>query len=534
MNFLKSVTFAVLTASLVTAHGQNSLTNGLVCFYPLNGTAADSLGNGNTGTLNNGAYYTNGIANNPNSAVFCNGAEAYVYIGKNDAVYPNQVLTWSVWFMPQSTNPGFIYWDDDSQPGGDRYIAVAGGNAGQAAISAGSSGQLSVSSLTIALSQWHHAVFTSDVSGQFLYLDGQLISSFNSILPNHSGRSSVAIGSRGDGFGNVYGYSDFQGAICNLSIYNRALSSNEVAQLYQSESPSPRNAAGVATLSNGFVTGVSIADTGYAYTNTPLVRLIGGGGSGALAFATVSNGIVTGITVTNAGYGYTNAPLVVIDPPFIPQPVLSIAPMSFLSFSNLTIGGVYQLQRSLAWYWTNQPLTFTATSSVYAQMFAGIVGSGNYRLAINPVPAQAFATPQVVNGFVVGATVTSGGSGYITSPTVSIVGKAGTNATAVSRISGGVVTNISITGAGIGYTNGATIEIAPPPAATIFPTVQPVMQINSASLAPYDNYQIQFTPAIGGTWGNWNGGLFTPTGATNSQFLFITNGTGFFRLQYEP
>ena len=59
MNFLKSVTFAVLTASLVTAHGQNSLTNGLVCFYPLNGTAADSLGNGNTGTLNNGAYYTN-------------------------------------------------------------------------------------------------------------------------------------------------------------------------------------------------------------------------------------------------------------------------------------------------------------------------------------------------------------------------------------------------------------------------------------------------------------------------------------------
>ena len=167
-------------------------------------------------------------------------------------------------------------------------------------------------------------------------------------------------------------------------------------------------------------------------------------------------------------------------------------------------------------------------------MFAGIVGSGNYRLAINPVPAQAFATPQVVNGFVVGATVTSGGSGYITSPTVSIVGKAGTNATAVSRISGGVVTNISITGAGIGYTNGATIEIAPPPAATIFPTVQPVMQINSASLAPYDNYQIQFTPAIGGTWGNWNGGLFTPTGATNSQFLFITNGTGFFRLQYEP
>jgi hypothetical protein len=60
------------------------------------------------------------------------------------------------------------------------------------------------------------------------------------------------------------------------------------------------------------------------------------------------------------------------------------------------------------------------------------------------------------------------------------------------------------------------------------------MQINSTNLAPYDNYQIQFTPVIGGTWGNWNDLLFTTTDVTNSQFLFITNGTGFFRLLYEP
>jgi hypothetical protein len=140
----------------------------------------------------------------------------------------------------------------------------------------------------------------------------------------------------------------------------------------------------------------------------------------------------------------------------------------------------------------------------------------------------------VVNGFVVGATVTSGGSGYVTSPAVSIVGGHGTNATAVSHISGGVVMSISITSAGIGYTNTPTIEIAPPPAAAVFPTVQPVMRVDSAHLAPYDNYQIQFKPDMGGTWANWDGGLFTPTGVTNSQFLFITNGTGFFQLLYEP
>jgi hypothetical protein len=131
-------------------------------------------------------------------------------------------------------------------------------------------------------------------------------------------------------------------------------------------------------------------------------------------------------------------------------------------------------------------------------------------------------------------TVTSGGSGYVTSPAVTIVGGGGTNATVVSHISGGVVTSITIIDAGNGYTNAPTVRIAPPPAAAVSPTVLPVMRVDSASLAPYDNYQIQFKSDLGGTWGNWSGGLFSPTDVTNSQYLFITNAVGFFRLQYVP
>jgi hypothetical protein len=155
-------------------------------------------------------------------------------------------------------------------------------------------------------------------------------------------------------------------------------------------------------------------------------------------------------------------------------------------------------------------------------------------LALNPVPAQAFATAAVDYGFVVGATLTSGGSGYVTNPTVSIVGGGGTNAAALSQISGGVVTSITVTNAGIGYATTPIVEIAPPPAAAVFPTASPVMRVDSSNLAPYDNYQIQFTPTLGGTWGNWNGGLFSQTDVTNSQYLFITNATGFFRLEYIP
>jgi hypothetical protein len=296
----------------------------------------------------------------------------------------------------------------------------------------------------------------------------------------------------------------------------------------------PRTGNGTARLVSGFVVGVSITDGGSGYTNTPTVKIIGGGGSGAQAVAVVSNGVVIAVNVLDAGYGYTNTPLVVIGPPFIPNPVLGIAPMSFLTFSDLTVGGTYQMQRSVGWYWTNQPVSFTATDAIYTQMLAGVAGSGDYRLALNPVPAQAFATAQVVNGFVVGAAVTSGGSGYVTSPAISIVGGGGAGATAVSHISGGVVTGISITEAGIGYTNAPTVRIAAPPAAAVSPTVLPVMRVDATSLAPYDNYQIQFKPALSGAWENWNDGLFSPTDVTSSQYLFITNGVSFFRLQYVP
>jgi hypothetical protein len=64
--------------------------------------------------------------------------------------------------------------------------------------------------------------------------------------------------------------------------------------------------------------------------------------------------------------------------------------------------------------------------------------------------------------------------------------------------------------------------------------VLPVMKVDATNLAPYDNYQLQFKPDIGGAWADWSGGSFSPTGATGSQYIFITNGVGFFRLRYVP
>jgi hypothetical protein len=57
-------------------------------------------------------------------------------------------------------------------------------------------------------------------------------------------------------------------------------------------------------------------------------------------------------------------------------------------------------------------------------------------------PSIATATAQLVNGFVVGATIISGGSGYTNNPAVTITGGGGTGAKATATQINGVVTAI--------------------------------------------------------------------------------------------
>jgi hypothetical protein len=56
-------------------------------------------------------------------------------------------------------------------------------------------------------------------------------------------------------------------------------------------------------------------------------------------------------------------------------------------------------------------------------------------------------------------TVTAGGTGYSSLPTVTITGGAGSNATATATLTAGVVTAITISDPGVGYTSAPTVTI---------------------------------------------------------------------------
>ena len=99
--------------------------------------------------------------------------------------------------------------------------------------------------------------------------------------------------------------------------------------------------------------------------------------------------------------------------------------------------------------------------------------SANFTVAATGTPSLGYqwyqqldtvatATPIVADGFVLGATVTSGGAGYFTPPNVSISGGGGSGASATATVNSGAVTAINIINPGSNYTSLPTVTIDPP------------------------------------------------------------------------
>lgn len=77
---------------------------------------------------------------------------------------------------------------------------------------------------------------------------------------------------------------------------------------------------------------------------------------------------------------------------------------------------------------------------------------------------QATATATRSGSFITAITVTNGGIGYSTVPTVTITGGGGSGATATANLSNGTVSSITVNTAGTGYTSTPSVAITAPPA----------------------------------------------------------------------
>ena len=249
--------------------------------------------------------------------------------------------------------------------------------------------------------EWEHHVVTRGVSHVSYYINGEAIRTKAMEISLYQNADLHIGASPLDDYDS--GDLHFTGMIDDFRIYNRPLSAAEVAQLYNYEpQPQPSSKTGKAS-----------------------------------AMVQVVNGFIVGAEIIDGGYGYTSNPEVTIN---------GEGGFGAIATATVSAGQVIKINIQNPGF--------------------GYTGNPTIDIAAPPVPpASAYATGEVVNGFLVGATLVTGGEGYNKAPQVTVTGGGGSGAVAVAQVEDGRVVAVNIINPGNGYTSTPVITIAAPPSA---------------------------------------------------------------------
>jgi len=213
---------------------------GLVGWWKGDGNTLDSSGLGNSGVAIH-IGYTNGIvgqafACDPNS--FPYGTYTGIQIPDQPAYILTNSLSIEGWVRPRGDGYG-IFWRGDNRPGLDPYFLSMQGNNNLRFYIEDESGNSAMVGTYLTYNQWTHVAATLDGSTgtMSLYTNGVLadqtvtdVRPFGNLIPEDS--PGVGIGNVNDGFNNF----PFIGDIDEISLYNRALASNEIVSIYNAGS----------------------------------------------------------------------------------------------------------------------------------------------------------------------------------------------------------------------------------------------------------------------------------------------------------
>ncbi|MBP9901454.1 MAG: LamG domain-containing protein, partial [Verrucomicrobia bacterium] len=227
MKMWKTVLLMLAAAVTLTAGGQNWITNGLVAYYPFNGSANDASGNAHHGTLANGVATVTDQFGNANSAFGFDGID-------DSIVLPTSVMN----NLTQGTFVATIYLNSYSTNGNpiisqatadltDFMVAVSTNGRVQSPWITMANPQYLTGSQNVPLQKWAQVVVTWDGQYWKQYLNGQLDYQFESQAAPRFSTAPVELGHHAHCCVPVY----FDGRIDEVRIYNRPLAAPEVEQL---------------------------------------------------------------------------------------------------------------------------------------------------------------------------------------------------------------------------------------------------------------------------------------------------------------
>ncbi|WP_445758157.1 LamG-like jellyroll fold domain-containing protein, partial [Polaribacter sp.] len=211
-------------------------TNGLVAYYPFNGNANDESGNGNNGTVN-GATLSNDRNGNANSAYYFSSSSCATRIDATvNTSSINSAFTISFWMM--RVGNGCLnsrIWEFCPGPAGavpGAFEAYWYNSTNIAGVDQVTSTSTVISTTTNALldNNWINIIYSNNGLQAKLWVNGSLVDSSTS-----AGIISLATNFSIGRMGHA-SYDAFKGNIDDIGLWNRALTQQEITNLYNSNS----------------------------------------------------------------------------------------------------------------------------------------------------------------------------------------------------------------------------------------------------------------------------------------------------------
>jgi hypothetical protein len=193
-----------------------------LALYQFDGNANDTGGSYN-GSSTNVTYSTGKLGN----ASSYNGSSSYTTFTGLTMSYPFSV---SVWIKPVSLSPGNADLVVNLALGSQRVsLAIADiyGVSSTVSIMFGGTSHFSGGSNAISTGSWQHIVWSvTSSNNSVIYLDGSVVTQTNH-GGSHGGSAGNTFGANGGNNGEFY-----DGLLDQVRIFNKTLSSSEVATLY--------------------------------------------------------------------------------------------------------------------------------------------------------------------------------------------------------------------------------------------------------------------------------------------------------------
>jgi len=245
----------VCLASILSVQAQ--FTTGLVAYYPFNGNANDGSGNGNNGTVAAATLATDRFGNNDSAYAF-DGVSSLITVPDSPSLRITNDITVTCWVKFAETNTtvrllgkgvqcnkNYGLWRDQGTSWMFQQFPSQGGCIGC---------QENTASATpsVIVDRWYQMVGVRSGSVSRLYLDGTLIQERSPTCSGstYTGNESLLIGGTDPAEAPTQPPTTLMhGSLDEIRIYNRALSQQEVQQLYVYElTPRPYLTVSVKTI----------------------------------------------------------------------------------------------------------------------------------------------------------------------------------------------------------------------------------------------------------------------------------------------